>query len=164
MYSLNRASVIGNLTREPEVKQIPSGQSVCTFSVATNRTWKGSDGSKQEATEFHNVVAWGKLAEICGQYLNKGRKVYIDGRLQTRDWEGQDGIRRYRTEIIIENMIILDKAGAPVGSPAGAPRAAANPGFGNAAAPAAFVPPQAPTQDDPAPNPDDEIKIEDIPF
>ncbi|PJA67321.1 single-stranded DNA-binding protein, partial [Candidatus Peregrinibacteria bacterium CG_4_9_14_3_um_filter_49_12] len=73
MYSLNRATVIGNLTREPETRQTPSGQNVCTFSVATNRTWASPDGKKQEATEFHNVVAWGKLADICAQYLNKGR-------------------------------------------------------------------------------------------
>ncbi|MDG1950669.1 MAG: single-stranded DNA-binding protein [bacterium] len=160
MYSLNRATVIGNLTRDPEVKQIPSGQSVCSFSVATNRSWKGNDGSKQEATEFHNVVAWGKLAEICGQYLAKGRKVYIDGRLQTRDWEGQDGVRRYRTEIVTENMIILDRAGGNAGGSAPAGRSFGNGSTGGNA----FVPPQAPAQDDPSPNPDDEIKIEDIPF
>lgn len=157
MYSLNRATIIGNLTRDPEVRQTPSGQSVCSFSVATNRTWSGQDGQKQEATEFHNVVAWGKLAEICGQYLNKGRKVYIEGRLQTRDWEGQDGVRRYRTEIITENMIILDRAGGstPSGSSFGG---------GSAFGGGAFTPPSPPTQDDPSPNPDDEIKIEDIPF
>jgi single-strand DNA-binding protein len=153
MYSLNRATIIGNLTRDPELKQIPSGQSVCSFGVATNRSWKGSDGSKQEATEFHNIVAWGKLAEICGQYLNKGRKVYIEGRLQTQDWEGQDGVRRYRTEIVTENMIILDR-------PRGSSSSSAAPAFGANA----FTPPVPPTQDDPAPNPDDEIKIEDIPF
>ncbi|MBI5794139.1 single-stranded DNA-binding protein, partial [Candidatus Uhrbacteria bacterium] len=98
MYSLNRATLIGNLTRDPEVKTIPSGQKVCTFGMATNRSWTGTDGKKQEATEFHNIVAWGKLAEICGSYLTKGRKVYIEGRLQTHDWDGQDGVKRYRTE------------------------------------------------------------------
>ncbi len=154
MYSLNRATIIGNLTRDPELKQIPSGQSVCSFAVATNRAWTGKDGAKQEATEFHNVVAWARLAEICSQYLAKGRKVYIEGRLQTRDWEGQDGVRRYRTEIVAENMIILDKAGASSGGAMPRP----------AATPSAFVPPQAPAVSDPAPNPDDEIKIEDIPF
>ncbi len=152
MYSLNRATIIGNLTREPELKQIPSGQSVCSFAVATNRQWKGQDGSKQEASEFHNVVAWGKLAEICSQFLAKGRKVYLEGRLQTRDWEGKDGVRRYRTEIVAENMIILDKAAG--GRPASG-------GFG---APSAFTPPQPPEMPDSAPNPDDEIKVEDIPF
>lgn len=156
MYSLNRATIIGNLTRDPEVRQTPSGQNVCSFSVATNRAWTGQDGQKQEASEFHNVVAWGKLAEICGQYLGKGRKVYIEGRLQTRDWEGQDGVRRYRTEIVTENMIILDRASgnSSPGSYSGA----------NSFGGGAFTPPAPPTQDDPAPNPDDEIKIEDIPF
>ncbi len=149
MYSLNRATLIGNVTRDPELKQIPSGQSVCTFSIATNRSWKGADGTKQEASEFHNIVAWGKLAEICSQHLNKGRKVYIEGRLQTRDWDGQDGVKRYRTEVITENMIILDKPGSgPVGS--GTPT---------------FTPPSAAnTQDDPSANFDDEIRVEDIPF
>ena len=156
MYSLNRATIIGNLTRDPEVKQTPSGQSICTFSVATNRSWNGQDGKKQEATDFHNVVAWGKLAEICGQYLSKGRKVYIEGRLQTHDWEGQDGVRRYRTEIITENMIILDRPGS--GAPSGSASA------GKPFSVPAFTPPAPPMQDDPAPNPDDEIKIEDIPF
>lgn len=156
MYSLNRAMIIGNLTRDPEVRKISTGQSVCSFSVATNRNWTGQDGTKQEATDFHNVVAWGKLAEICGQYLTKGRKVYVDGRIQTRDWEGQDGVRRYRTEIVTENMIILDR---PAGSaPSGS--TGASKGFGASA----FTPPAPPVQDDRAPNPDDEIKIEDIPF
>lgn len=148
MYSLNRATIIGNLTRDPEVRQTPSGQSVCSFGVATNRSWKGADGSKQEATEFHNIVAWGKLAEICGQYLQKGRKVYVEGRLQTRDWEGQDGVKRYRTEIVTENMIILDKPGSGGGAPSG--------GGG------AFTPPTPPNE--PAVKGEDEISVEDIPF
>lgn len=162
MYSLNRATLIGNLTRDPEFKQTASGQGVCSFGIATNRQWKGADGSKQEAVEFHNVVAWRKLAEICQQYLAKGRKVYIEGRLQTRDWEGQDGVRRYRTEIVAENMIILDRA--PGGAaPGGMPRPA--PAAGNFAGGAgAFVPPTPPTRDDRAANPDDEIQVEDIPF
>ena len=158
MYSLNRATIIGNLTREPEVRQIPSGQSVCSFAVATNRSWTAADGQKQEASEFHNIVAWGKLAEICAQYLNKGRKVYIEGRLQTRDWEGQDGVRRYRTEIVAENLIILDRG---TGSVSPAASSIGN-SFGTSAK--AFTPPSPPMKDDPAPNPDDEIKIEDIPF
>lgn len=156
MYSLNRATIIGNLTRDPEVRKTGNGQSVCSFSVATNRNWTGQDGTKQEASDFHYVVAWGKLAEICGQYLTKGRKVYVDGRMQTRDWEGQDGVRRYRTEIVTENMIILDRpaGGAPSGSFSGK----------KPFSPAAFTPPAPPVQEDHAPNLDDEIKIEDIPF
>jgi len=148
MYSLNRATLIGNLTRDPEVKQTPSGQSVCSFSIATNRSWQGKDGQKQEATDFHNIVAWGKLAEICGQYLQKGKKVYVEGRLQTRDWEAQDGAKRRTTEIIAENMIMLDR-----GSVGGTPMSSG------------FVPPRpAVMQDDPSPNPDEEIRVEDIPF
>lgn len=104
--------VIGNLTRDPELKSTPSGRSVCSFGVATNQVWTDQQGQRQERAEFHNIVAWGKLAEICGQYLVKGKKIYIEGRLQTRDWEGQDGVKRYRTEIIAENMIMLDRAGA----------------------------------------------------
>jgi single-strand DNA-binding protein len=152
MYSLNRATILGNLTRDPELRQTPNGQNVCSFGVATNRAWNGADGQRQEQTEFHNVVAWGKLAEICGQYLTKGKKVYIEGRLQTRDWEGQDGVRRYRTEIVAENLIMLDRSGN-AGNAGGAPA----PQSGG------FTPPPAPT-DTPATNPDDEIKVEDIPF
>ncbi len=110
--NLNKAMIIGNLTRDPEVKTTPSGQNVASFSVATNRVWTNAQGQKQEAVEYHNIVAWGKLAEICGQYLNKGRKVYVEGRLQTRDWEGQDGVKRYKTEIVAENMIMLDRGGS----------------------------------------------------
>ena len=147
MYSLNRATILGNVTRDPEVKQTASGQSVCSFGIATNRTWKDASGQKQEQVEFHNCVAWGKLADICGQYLKKGTKAYVEGRLQTREWEGQDGNKRKTTEIVTDNMIILDRAGAPQGGGMSKP-------FAVASAP----------KDDPSPNPDDEIKVEDIPF
>ncbi|OGM00701.1 hypothetical protein A2480_04680 [Candidatus Uhrbacteria bacterium RIFOXYC2_FULL_47_19] len=110
--NLNRAMIIGNLTRDPELRTTPNGQNVATFGVATNHTWTDSSGQRQEKAEFHNIVAWGKLAEICSQYLGKGRKVYIEGRLQTREWESQDGAKRNRTEIVAENMIMLDRAGA----------------------------------------------------
>ncbi len=142
--SLNRAMLIGNLTRDPELKQTTSGQQVCSFSIATNRTWKDQAGAKQEQVEYHNIVAWGKLAEICGQFLGKGKKVYIDGRLQTRDWEGQDGVKRYRTEIVAENMVMLSRGneGGGFGGGAGAPS----------------------MNDEPSMQADDEIKIEDIPF
>lgn len=105
--SLNKAMIIGNITRDIELKKTQGGQDVCSFSVATNRSWKNKDGEKQEEVEFHNVVAWGKLAEIIAQYLKKGSKVYIDGRLQTRQWEDKDGGKRSTTEIVAENMIML---------------------------------------------------------
>lgn len=149
MYSLNRATVLGNVTRDPEVRQTATGQSVCSFGVATNRSWTDASGKKQEAVEFHNIVAWGKLAEICGQYITKGRKVYIEGRLQTREWEGQDGAKRQRTEIVTDNMIILDR-------PGGSAHATA---FQSAPPPPSIKP-----KDEPAVNPDEEIKVEDIPF
>lgn len=109
---LNKAMLIGRLTRDPEGRTTPSGQNVCSFGLATNRIWTNASGQKQEKVEYHNIVAWGKLADICTQYLQKGRKVYIEGRLQTRDWEGQDGVKRNRTEIIAENMIMLESKGA----------------------------------------------------
>ena len=110
--NLNKAMVIGNLTRDPEIRTTPTGQTVASFSVATNYVWTDQSGQKRDKAEFHNVVAWRRLAEIIGQYLKKGSKIYIEGRLQTRDWVGQDGVKRYRTEIIAENMIMLDRAGA----------------------------------------------------
>jgi single-strand DNA-binding protein len=113
--NLNKAMIIGNLTRDPETRNTPSGQTVASFSVATNLVWKDQSGQQQKKVEFHNVIAWRRLAEICGQYLQKGSKVYIEGRLQTSDWTGQDGVKRYRTEIIAENMIMLDNKGGGSG-------------------------------------------------
>ena len=114
-FSLNRAQIIGNVTRDPEVRQTPNGQMVASFSVATNSVWTDKTGQKQEKAEFHNIVAWSRLAEICQQYVKKGRKLYVEGRIQTRDWDGEDGVKRYRTEIITENLILLDRAGAASG-------------------------------------------------
>ena len=105
-YCLNKAQVIGNLTRDPEMRQLPSGQSVANFAVATNRSFTDKEGNKRDDVEFHNIVVWGKLAEICNQYLNKGKKVYIDGRLQTRTWDGQDGVSRSRTEIMADSKLV----------------------------------------------------------
>jgi len=105
---LNKAQVIGRITQEVELKQTPNGQNVTSFSIATNRNWTDSSGMKQEQVEFHNVVLWGKLAEIAGQYVKKWSKLFMEGRLQTRSWEAQDGTKRYRTEIVGENMIMLD--------------------------------------------------------
>ncbi len=111
MNSLNKAQIIGNLTRDPELKQTTGGQSVCTFGVATNRYWTDSNGQKRDEAEYHNVVAWGKLAEICAQYLKKGNKVFVEGRLQTRNWEDEGGAKHYRTEIVANDMIILSPRG-----------------------------------------------------
>ena len=103
--SLNKVMLIGNLTRDPELRYTPQGTAVCTFGLATNREWVDASGQKQESAEFHNLVAWTKLAEICSQLLFKGRKVYVSGRLQTRNWQGQDGAERSKTEVIIDEMI-----------------------------------------------------------
>ncbi len=146
---LNRATILGRLTRDPEVRTTPNGKSVASIGVATGRSWTDQSGAKQEFTEFHNCVLWGKLAEIAGQYLSKGRRVYMEGRLQTRDWTGNDGVKRYRTEIVVDNMIMLD---GPKGS-----------GASNNV-------PQQNNSDDSAPPVEDggaasdEIKVEDIPF
>ena len=102
--NLNKVIVVGNLTRDPETRSTPSGQNVTTFSIATNRIWTDQTGQKKQVVEYHNIVAWGKLADICSQYLARGRLVLIEGRLQTRTWESQDGAKRNRTEIIAENM------------------------------------------------------------
>lgn len=110
--NLNKAMIIGFLTRDPEIRTTPNGKTVASFSVATNFVWTDQSGQKREKAEFHNIVAWARLAEICGQYLKKGSKIYLEGRLQTRDWVGQDSVKRYRTEIVAENMIMLDRAGA----------------------------------------------------
>lgn len=106
--SLNKVQLIGNLTRDPELRYTPQGTAVCTFGLATNRSWTTEGGEKREDTEFHRVVSWNKLAELCSQLLFKGRKVYVEGRLQTRTWTGQDGSQRQTTEVVIEEMIILD--------------------------------------------------------
>lgn len=100
--------LIGNLTRDPELRYTPSGTAVCSFGLATNRSWTTDTGEKREETEFHRIVAWNKLAELCSQLCTKGRKVFVEGRLSTRSWTGQDGAQRTVTEIVIEDMILLD--------------------------------------------------------
>lgn len=145
---LNRATILGRLTRDPEVRTTPNGRTVATMGVATNRVWTDQAGTKQEFTEFHNCVLWGKLGDIAGQYMVKGKRVYCEGRLQTRDWTGQDGVKRYRTEIVVDNMIMLD-----------GPRGTGNPTSHDA----------PPPMDDGGPAMmgdvvEEEIKVEDIPF
>lgn len=106
--SLNRVQLIGNLTRDPELRYTPSGTAVCSFGLATNRSWTTDTGEKHEESEFHRIVSWNKLAELCSQFLAKGRKVYVEGRLATRNWTAQDGTQRNATEVVIDDMILLD--------------------------------------------------------
>lgn len=111
--SLNKVMLIGNLTRDPELRYTPQGTAVCTFGLATNRGWTTDAGEKKEEVEFHRIVAWNKLAELCSQLLYKGRRVFVEGRLQTRSWTAQDGTPRHTTEIVIDEMLILDSKKAP---------------------------------------------------
>lgn len=104
---LNKAILIGNLGRDPEVRYTPSGVAVANFSIATSETWTNKEGEKETRTEWHRIVAFGRLGEICGEYLSKGRQVYIEGRIQTRDWEDREGIKRYTTEIVANQMLML---------------------------------------------------------
>lgn len=117
--SVNKVILVGNLGQTPELKYTPSGQAVCNLSIATNEAWTGKDGQKQEKTEWHRLVLFGKLAELAGQYLQKGRQVYIEGKLQTRSWQDKDGQTRYTTEIVGQTMQFL---GGNAGAGAGAGR------------------------------------------
>lgn len=153
MRDLNKVMLIGNLTRDPELRSTPSGQSVASCAVATNRAWNDASGELQRAVEYTDIVMWGKLAETAGQIMKKGRRVYVEGRLQTRNWEGQDGIKRYKTELIASDVIVLDRPQTM--------------GWNNnqAEAPTASEAPAQPVAADrPAPPKSDEIDIEDIPF
>lgn len=156
MY-LNKVFLYGNLTRDPELKALPSGQQVATIGLATNRSFKNREGQQQEQTEFHNLVAFGRTAEVMGQYLKKGRPIFVEGRLQTRSWDSKEGVKQYRTEIIIDTFQFGasaggDGAGRSGGSFAAAPAAAG----ATAAAPTDMG---ADIQ-----YPDEEINPEDIPF
>jgi single-strand DNA-binding protein len=135
MRSVNKVILIGNLTRDPELRQTPSGQSVVAFGIATNREWMTRDGRKMNSAEFHECVAWAKLADICAQYLKKGKLVYVEGYLKTRSWDTPEGVKKFRTEIIVQDMIMLDSPGASnrthaeasAEAPVAAPAAAAAP-------------------------------------
>jgi single-strand DNA-binding protein len=156
MY-LNKALIIGNLTRDPELKSLPSGIQVTSLSLATNRVWKDKNGAKQESSDFHNVVVFGRQAETSAQYLKKGQQVYIEGRIQTRSWDDKaTGEKKYRTEIVAESVQFGPKAG----------------GFGGAASGASAAPAAAPSKGSPAKKdavdtidyPSEDINPEDIPF
>lgn len=163
--NVNKVILVGRLTRDPEIRSTPSGQSVATIGMATNNYWTDKSGQRQERTEFHSVVLWGKLAEIAGQYLTKGQECYVEGRLQTRSYTGKDGVERKAVEIVGETMQLGSRAGQGGGSGfQGTPRSAAAPTARNSESAAAKG-----TQADeeiPTINLDDEkeIKIEDVPF
>ena len=110
---VNKVILVGNLGRDPEVRTTPSGQPVASFSLATNRRWRDRDGNRQEQTEWHDIVCWGRQAEVAGQYLTKGKQIYVEGRLQTRSWEDrQSGEKKYRTEVICDNFQMLGSRGS----------------------------------------------------
>jgi len=111
--SVNKVILVGNLGRDPEVRYAQSGTAVANFSVATNEAWNNREGKREERTEWHRVVVFGKLADICGQYLTKGKQVYIEGRLQTRNWEDREGNKRSTTEIVASNMVMLGRGDSP---------------------------------------------------
>lgn len=159
MY-LNKAIIIGNLTREPEIKALPSGIQVCSFSVATNRVWKDKNGAKQESVDFHNIVVFGRQAETAGQYLKKGQSVLVEGRIQTRSWDDKDGQKKYRTEIVADRVQFGPKAGA---ASAGGGQSS---GYSEASSPAASTGSKAKKAEEPGgiEYPTDEINPEDIPF
>ena len=149
MY-LNKVFLYGNLTRDPELKALPSGSQVANFGLATNRTYKDKSGAKQEATEFHNIVAFGRTAEVIAQYCKKGRPIFVEGRIQTRSWDDKEGGKKnYRTEIVIDNFQFGADGGAKGGS--GASRAS-------------HEEQPAPKDGEAIKYPDEEINPEDIPF
>ncbi len=158
MY-VNKALLYGNLTRDPEMKSLPSGISVTSFGVATNRTYKDKNGVKQEAVDFHNVVAFGKQAELITQYLKKGNGIFVDGRIQTRSWDGPDGKKNYRTEIVIENFQFGPKSSGGSGGSYGG----GSPSPSSASAGKSSVPAKEPELDT-IEYPADDANLEDIPF
>ncbi|MES2225402.1 MAG: single-stranded DNA-binding protein [Patescibacteria group bacterium] len=163
MY-LNKALLYGNLTRDPELRALPSGQQVATFGLATNRSFKNKDGAQQEQTEFHNIVAFGRTAEVMGQYLKKGRPVFVEGRIQTRSWEAE-GKKNYRTEIVVDNFQFGPQAAGTAGMGGGAPsssRPVDSSSSSRASEPADDFGPQG--GGDAIAYPEDEINPEDIPF
>ncbi len=163
--NVNKAFVVGRVTKDIEMRSTPSGQNVASFSIASNRYYKDSSGNKQESTEFHNIVLWSRLAEIANQYLVKGQEVLIEGRLQTRSWQGKDGNTRYTTEIVAENMQMGQKPGGGSSSASQSDDSAPPPpGEENNSAEPEI--PDIPTDNNKSKgsSDDDEIKVEDIPF
>jgi single-strand DNA-binding protein len=162
MY-LNKALIIGNLTRDPELKALPSGIQVASLSVATNRVWKDQNGAKQESTDYHNVVVFGRQAETAAQYLKKGSSVLVEGRMQTRSWDGQDGKKQYRTEVVADRVQFGNRPGDGASAGGGASRPSSS-----ASGSSASSSKSAKADDtDSFPSvdyPEEEINPEDIPF
>jgi single-strand DNA-binding protein len=156
--SLNMVQLIGNVTQDPEIRQIPSGASVCTITVATNRAWKDTQGQLQEESEFHNVVLWRGLADIAGQYVRKGTKVYIRGYLKTRSWEAQDGTKKYKTEIVGEDLLLLSPKKESSNSEFRVQNSELNSNSTSPPSPASSSPPPSPSSEG------GPIPIEEIPF
>ncbi len=115
MAGINKVIIVGNLGKDPELRYTPQGQAVCNFSVATSESWNDKNGQKQERTEWHRIVVWGKLGELCGKYLAKGRQAYVEGRLQTRSWDDKDGQKKYTTEVVANTVQFLGGASAGAG-------------------------------------------------
>jgi single-strand DNA-binding protein len=153
--SWNRVELIGNLTRDPEIRYTPQGTAVATFSIATNRVYTTPDGEKKEEVDFHRCVAWGKLAELCQQLLKKGNRTFVSGRLQNREWEGQDGQKRQTTEIVIEDMILLT-------SRSGAYEGEFNDDVGHTK-PSGYTPKPTPQKEEPQPKADKAAAASDEP-
>jgi single-strand DNA-binding protein len=162
--NVNKAILVGRLTRDPEMRTTSAGQTVASVSIATNRFWKDKTGQRQDQTEFHNIVLWGRLAEIAGQYLTKGQEAYFEGRLQTRKYTGKDNVERRITEIVAENMQLGSRAG---GATSGnySPQGGQN-NFNRPTVAPSSQAPEAPMEEIPTINLDEEeeVKIEDVPF
>ncbi len=161
MFSLNRATIIGNLTRDPELRYTPNGQTVASFSIATNRRWTNPQGETQDATEFHEIVVWGKLAELSQQILTKGKRAYVEGRLQTRSWDAPDGSKRQRTEIVVENIIALSPREGGASNTGDMPLSAPTPPKPTTTKPKKG---SEPAESAPAPSTEGEIDLSDLPF
>lgn len=142
--NLNKVFLIGNLTRDPEKRTTPQGQSVASFGLATNRIWTDAQGQKQQKAEFHNIVAWRKLADFVGNYLTKGKMIFVEGRIETRTWEDKEGIKRYKTEIIAENIQLGPRTASQIATPS-------------------EEKPEETSQEE-SPASEDEIQVKEIPF
>lgn len=156
MY-INKAFLYGNLTKDPEIKALPSGVKVASFGLATSRNWKDKNGVKQESTVFHNIVMFGVQADLAAQYLKKGKPIFVDGRIENRSWDGPDGVKKYRSEVVVENFQFGPQPPPPGGATYSAPS-------NSASKPASSAPAGKPKEADTIEYPEEEINLEDIPF